>query len=160
MKMITNFRLSHCTELNSTSAKPKSLAAEKMISWENDTLTAVKHSSFFCFGSWKIRMLSNLYFKYWKTRGRFLKSWNGFQKLYIKINWFSYNFQGSIFVAEHQSWIKMNENLLNRWLISDALVVLCVVCTLWSYLLLLFFLHLFIQHNLSNNLRKSRHRWH
>ena len=50
-------------------------------------------------------------------RGILLNSWNGYQKIYIKINWLSGNVQTGIFVAEHEGWIKMNEHLLNRQLI-------------------------------------------
>ena len=40
----------------------------------------------------KKRMYSCLYFKCLQTRGRLVNTWNGFQKLYIKIDWFSNNF--------------------------------------------------------------------
>ena len=33
-------------------------------------------------------------------------SWDGYQKLYTGITWFSDSFQVGIFVAEHEGWIK------------------------------------------------------
>ena len=39
-----------------------------------------------------------------------LSSWNGYQKLSIKINWFRDNFQASSFVAKYGDSIKTNEN--------------------------------------------------
>ena len=33
-------------------------------------------------------------------------SWNGYQKLYTGITWFSDSVQAGIFVAEHEGWIK------------------------------------------------------
>ena len=54
-------------------------------------------------------------------RGWLLNPWNGYQKLYIAINWFSDNVQASIFVAEPECGIEINENLLNRRLITRIL---------------------------------------
>ena len=51
-------------------------------------------------------------------RGRLLNSWNGYQKLYITISWFSDNVQVGIFVTKHEGRIKNDENLLNRRLIT------------------------------------------
>ena len=59
-------------------------------------------------------MFSYLHFECWQTRGRFLNSWNGYQTLYIAINWFSDSVQAGIFMADHESGAKMNANLLNR----------------------------------------------
>ena len=33
-------------------------------------------------------------------------SWNGYQKLYAGITWFSDSVQAGIFVAEHEGWVK------------------------------------------------------
>ena len=49
-----------------------------------------------------------------ETRKRLLYFWTGYLKLYIKINWFSNNFQVNIFIADNESWTKRNKNLLNR----------------------------------------------
>ena len=56
--------------------------------------------------------------KGWQTRGRFWNSWHGYQKEHIAINWFSDSVQVGIFVAQHEPWIKMNENLLDMWLVT------------------------------------------
>ena len=34
------------------------------------------------------------------------RTWNGYQKLYNGITWFSDSVQAGIFVAEHERWIK------------------------------------------------------
>ena len=34
------------------------------------------------------------------------RTWNGYQKLYNGITWFSDSVQTGIFVAEHERWIK------------------------------------------------------
>ena len=51
-------------------------------------------------------------------KGEFLNSWNDYQKLYIAINSFSDNVYADIFVAEYESGINMNKNLLNRRLMT------------------------------------------
>ena len=54
-----------------------------------------------------VRIFSYFIFNPAKREG---DSWNSYQKLYIKINRFSNNFQAGMFISEHEGWIKMNEN--------------------------------------------------
>ena len=51
----------------------------------NYTSLFMKRSCFLRVGGWRVSMFSHLYFKCWKTRGRLLNSWNGYQKLHINI---------------------------------------------------------------------------
>ena len=64
------------------------------------------HSCFLLVGARGVRLFSYLYFNCWETRERLLNSWEGYQKLYKAINWFSDNVQADIFVAGYYDWIK------------------------------------------------------
>ena len=67
----------------------------------NYTSLFMKHSCFLRVGGWRVSMFSHLYFKCWKTTGRLLNSWNGYQKLHINIvKW---------------SWRKMELEKNNFW---------------------------------------------
>ena len=52
---------------------------------------------------WKVSMY---FFKCKQTSRECFNSWNGYQKLYIPITWFSDSVQAGIFVAEHEVWRK------------------------------------------------------
>ena len=65
-----------------------------------------------------LSMFSYISFKCWRTRVKCLNSWNGYQKLYIWINWFRGCVQGNIFAVEHENWMKMSVYVLNRQLIT------------------------------------------
>ena len=41
-------------------------------------------------------------------------SWNGYQKPYTGITWFSDSVQAGIFVAEHEGWVKNNATSLKK----------------------------------------------
>ena len=79
----------------------------------NYTFLVLRHICFLRVGGWRT-MFSQLYFNCRLRRDRHLNSWNDYQKLYIAIIWLSKNVQACIFSAEHEDWINMNENLLNR----------------------------------------------
>ena len=111
--------MSHHIELNNVRTKPRFFVAAKrylgvivILPWPWKTtvfflLGAEKQLFSFCWG-----------LKGWQTRGRFWNSWHGYQKEHIAINWFSDSVQVGIFVAQHEPWIKMNENLLDMWLVT------------------------------------------
>ena len=44
-----------------------------------------KQSCFLRVGNWRVKIFSNLHFKCYQTRGRGLNSWNGYQKLCIRV---------------------------------------------------------------------------
>ena len=63
----------------------------------NGISLSLKHTCPLHVEDWRVRM----------SRSRELfNSWNGYQKLYTGITWFSDSFQAGIFVAEHEGWIK------------------------------------------------------
>ena len=68
----------------------------------------------------------HLPFPYWGLKGKYVifqclqtsrelfNSWNGYQKLYVGITWFSDSVQAGIFVAEHEGWVKKEYNLVKK----------------------------------------------
>ena len=88
------------------------------LAFERPIAFTLKVSCFLRLKDWRVSMFSYFYFKCWQTRGRPLKFWKGYQNLYIAITWFSDNVQAGKFVAKHEGFIKMDNNLLNRRLIT------------------------------------------
>ena len=87
-KMITDFCLSHYIEFIITSARRRFLYGKAISHGNNYTSLFMKHSCFLRVGGWRVSMFFHLNFKCWQTRGRFLISWNGYQKLYInRVRW-------------------------------------------------------------------------
>lgn len=72
-------------------------------------------------------MFLYLYLKYWQTRGRLLSS-----SINFTINWFNDNVQADTFVAERETWIKLNESLLSRRFIAPMRLQNMVKKQIWN----------------------------
>lgn len=110
----------------------------KTISWaDNNTSLSLKHSCFVCVEDWRIKIFWYFYFKCLLMGERLLKS-----SINFAINRFSDNFQTGIFVAEHEIWVKIIENLLNRLLITCT--IKCFKKKIWNGFLTLSLMKIFV----------------
>ena len=89
----SGFLISFYVDLNSITSKTKKMGANQVgswghnhILWDQNTLLSLKRTCPFHDGGWMVRMFSDIYIKRLHSSVIRLNSWNGYQKLYVIIN--------------------------------------------------------------------------